>query len=81
MVQAWEALAEQLDGKAIDPPLWTLARVAHRLNRMALPIKLAELATVYAFDAGGGAPQVEGLRFSTPPAVFDRLRKRGYIDA
>lgn len=77
IVRAWRLLLAELDGKVIDPVLWTLVRVAFKLNRMPLPVPTTDDATVFVFnrefDQGGA------IAFSTPEDVLQRLRRRGYL--
>lgn len=76
MIRAWETLRNNLDGKVLDPVLWTLNRVRFKLNRMKLPVTTTEDATVFVFEDDGD--QIDGLEFSTTSDVLARLRKRGY---
>jgi hypothetical protein len=79
IVEAWNILAPRLEGKVPEPALWTLARVAYRLNRDELPLDLTDDSVVYAYDDDGGADQTFGLQYSALPEHFALLEQRGYI--
>jgi hypothetical protein len=78
--RGWEVVRDSLEGRCLDPTYWLHARVAHRLNRLVLPIPVTEDVAVWVFHFDAGPDEVrEMLEAVLRPETFGALQSIGLI--
>ena len=80
VVQAWEVVRRSIEGRCLSPEYWVHRRVAHDLNRRALPLPATDDFAVWVFDFDTGQGDVLDMLASVlTPETFELLHQRGLI--